>query len=268
MAIQPPADDDDDYELELEPVDPEIIAHHQARAQHAVESAVKTIDVDELYEGQSAYSDLDLDLSGLKSFRFTTRTLLLLTAIVAIGMTIRIMFGGCMMIFVGMMAAVAVGWYWVSRLEREKEVERARRREEFFANRGTVAAPVAPAAASAAPAKPASPFDDAPAGAVEGAPAAAEEGAPEKLPFFDVKFAFSTQELLITMTAVAVAFGLLTWITPSQSPKVLGAIALAGLITLGAGLQPHRLIVLGWGVLMAIYVGYSLLFATVLPTGP
>ena len=257
MAIQPPEDDDD--ELELEPVDPEIIAHHQARATHAVESAVKKIDVNELYEGHSNYSDLDLDLSGLKAFRFTTRTLLLLTAIVAIGMTIRLMFGGCMVIFVGMMAAVAVGWYWVSRLEREKEVERARRREEFFANRGAAGAPAAGAATSGAPAKPASPFDDAPAGA---------EPAPEKLPFFDVKFAFSTQELLITMTAVAIAFGLLTWIVPKESPKVLGAIALAGLVTLGAGFQPHRLIVLGWGVLMAIYVGYSLLFATVLPTGP
>lgn len=260
----PPPDDDDDYELELEPVDPEILAHHQARATHAVESAVKSINVDELYEGHSDYSDLDLDLSGLKSFRFTTRTLLLLTAIVAIGMTIRLMFGGCMVIFVGMMAAVAVGWYWVSRLEREKEVERARRREEFFASRGTAGAPAAGAAAAATPAKPASPFDETAAVGAE----AATPAEPEKLPFFDVKFAFSTQELLITMTAVAVAFGLLTWITPSQSPKILGAIALAGLVTLGAGFQPHRLIVLGWGVLMAIYVGYSLLFATVLPTGP
>ena len=246
---QPP-EDDDDFELELEPVDPEIIAHRQERVQHTVESAAKKIDVDELYEPRSDYSDLELDLSGLKSFRFTTRTLLLLTAVLAVGMTIRLMFGGCMLIFVAMLVTVALGWYWIGILERKQEAERLSRREAF--NARMAAHPKSPAAQAAATAqaaepKPASPFDD-------GAPT--EE--PEKRPFFDVDFAYSMQELLITSAAVAVAFGLLTWITKGHSPIVFGLVALAGIASLAVNFKPHRLVVLAWCALMVIYVGYGL----------
>jgi hypothetical protein len=256
--MQPP-EDDDDFELELEPVDPEIIAHRQERVQHTVESAAKKIDVDELYEPRSDYSDLELDLSGLKSFRFTTRTLLLLTAVLAVGMTIRLMFGGCMLIFVAMLVTVALGWYWIGILERKQEAERLARREAF--NARMAAHPKSPAAQAAATAqaaepKPASPFDD-------GAPT--EE--PEKRPFFDIQFAYSTQELLITITAVAIAFALITWVTKGHSPKVFGLIALAGIASLAMNFKPHRLVVLSWSILMAIYVAYSFVLV-MLPAKP
>jgi hypothetical protein len=258
MPPQPPEDDD---ELELEPVDPEILAHRQERAQHAVDSAVKKIDVDELYEPHSNYSDLELDLSGLKSFRFTTRTLLLVTAILAMGMTVKIMLGNCMMIFVGMLAAVAVGWYWVSKLDREQELERARRREEFLANTGKPAANAA-AATSASPSKPASPFDpEVPASA------AAEAEPIEKRPFFDVKFAFSMKELFITMTAVAVSLALLRWITPEYIAMLLGFVALGGLIANASGYEPPRLVVLGWWLLMVFYLAIGL-FSAAIPATP
>jgi hypothetical protein len=258
MPPQPP-EDDDDFELELEPVDPEIIAHQQARVQHTVESAVKKIDVDELYEGHSNYSDLELDLSGLKAFRFTTRTLLLLTGILAVGLTIRIILGGCMAIFVGMLAAVALGWYWVSKLDRQQELERIRRREEFFANKGK---PVAPGVtATAAPAQPASPFDPEPADV------AADVEPAEKRPFFDVKVAFSMKELFITMTVAAVAMGLSLLIAGEYLAMVLGLIALGGLIANASGYEPPRLVVLGWWLLMIFYLAVGLFTATN-ATGP
>ena len=253
MPPQPPEDDD---ELELEPVDPEILAHRQERAQHAVDSAVKKIDVDELYEPHSNYSDLELDLSGLKSFRFTTRTLLLITAILAIGLTIQLMWDGCMVIFLGMIAAVSFSWYWVGKLDREKEVERLRRREEFFANRDK---PVAPAAATAAPSAPSSPFDPEPAIAAEAEPV-------EKRPFFDVKFAFSMQELFITMTAAAVAMGLSMLMPREYLAMILGLIALGGLVTNASGYEPPRLVVLGWWPLMVFYLAVGLFAAMEKPT--
>ncbi len=259
MPPKPP-EDDDDFELELEPVDPEIIAHAQARGQHVVESAVKKIDVDELYEGHSSYSDLELDLSGLKSFRFTTRTLLLITAILAIGMTVYLMWDGCMVIFLGMLAAIAFGWYSVSKQDRQKELDRARRREEFFANKGQPAAGAAATAASTA--KPASPFDPEAA-----APAAVDAEPAEKRPFFDVKFAFSMQELFITMTAVAVSLALLRWITPEYLAVILGFVALGGLITNASGYEPPRFVVLGWWLLMVFYLAVGL-FAAATPTTP
>jgi hypothetical protein len=258
MSPQPPEDDD---ELELEPVDPAILAHRQERAQHAVESAVKKIDVDELYEPHSNYSDLELDLSGLKSFRFTTRTLLLITAILAIGMTVYLMLGGCMMIFVGMLTAIAAGFYWTSKQDRQNELERIRRREEFLANKDKQAAG-APAAAAASASKPASPFDP------EAQSAAAIEPEPvEKRPFFDVKFAFSMKELFITMTAVAVSLALLRWITPEYIAMLLGFVALSGLIANASGYEPPRLVVLGWWLLMVFYLAIGL-FAAANPTGP
>lgn len=257
MPPQPPEDDD---ELELEPVDPEIIAHRQERVQHVVESAVKRIDVDELYEGQSSYSDLELDLSGLKSFRFTTRTLLLLTAILAIGMTVYLQWGGCMVVFVGMLAAVAVGWYWVSKLDRQQELERARRREEFFAAKGQPAAGAA-AATVGSPSKAASPFDPELA-----APAAVEAEPAEKRPFFDVKFAFSMQELFITMTAAAIAMGLSLLMPREYLAMILGLVALGGLITNASGYEPPRLVVLGWWLLMVFYLAVGLFAAMEKPT--
>jgi hypothetical protein len=251
MPQQPP-EDDDDFELELEPVDPEIIAHAQARGQHVVESAVKKIDVDELYEGHSTYSDLELDLSGLKSFRFTTRTLLLITAILAIGMTVYLTFGGCMVIFVGMLAAVALGWYWVSKLDRQQELERTRRREEFFASKSQPAS----AASATTSAKPASPFDP------ESTSPAASIEPTEKRPFFDVKFAFSMKELFITMTVVAMAMGLSKLIAGEYLAMLLGFIALGGLITNASGYEPPRFVVLGWWLLMVFYLAVSLFAAT------
>jgi hypothetical protein len=257
---QPP-EDDDDFELELEPVDPEIIAHAQARGQHVVESAVKKIDVDELYEGHSNYSDLELDLSGLKSFRFTTRTLLLITAILAIGMTVKLVLGGCMVIFLSMLAAVALGWPWVSKLDRQQELERARRREEFFAAKGQSAGGAAAAIATST-SKPASPFDPEVA-----APSAADAEPEEKRPFFDVKFAFSMKELFITMTVVAVAMGLSKLIAGEYLAMILGFIALGGLITNASGYEPPRLVVLGWWLLMVFYLAVGL-FAAANPTTP
>ena len=256
MPPQPPEDDD---ELELEPVDPEILAHRQERAQHAVDSAVKKIDVDELYEPHSNYSDLELDLSGLKSFRFTTRTLLLITAILAIGLTIQLMWDGCMVIFLGMLAAIAAGYYWTSKQDRQNELERIRRREEFLANKGKQTAG-APIATSTSPSQPASPFD-------HEAPATADAEPAEKRPFFDVKFAFSMKELFITTTAAAVAMGLSMLMPREYLAMILGLIALGGLLTNASGYEPPRLVVLGWWLLMVFYLAIGL-FAAANPATP
>ena len=252
MPPQPPEDDD---ELELEPVDPEILAHQQARAHHAVESAVKKIDVDELYEPHSNYSDLELDLSGLKSFRFTTRTLLLITAILAIGMTVYLTFGGCMMIFIGMLTAIAAGFFWTSKQDHQNELDRIRRREEFLANKGKPAVAAATAAST-------SPFDpEVPAATT------ADAEPTEKRPFFDVKFAFSMKELFITMTIIAVAMGLSLLMPREILAMLLGFVALGGLIANTSGYEPPRLVVLGWWLLMVFYLAVGL-FAAANPTGP
>jgi hypothetical protein len=221
-----PPPDDDEGELELEPVDPEILAIERQRAQHRTEAAVGRIDVDELYGDASHHSDLGVDLSGLRQFRFTTRHLLILTAVLAIVLSLYIRLRACMSLFVLGVVAVAGGWIWVWRQERQRDIERARRREEFFS--GALPSPTS----------------------LEAAEAALEPPARR----FDVHFGFSLRELLITMTVAAVAVGLLRWLGPEVLALVLGVVAVVGLVVHFAGFEPPGLVVLGWWLLLVIYL--------------
>jgi len=220
-----PNDDDEDYELE--PIDPDILALEKARGSKRTEAAVERIDVDELYGDTNDYSDLSVDLSQLKQFRFTTRHLLILTAVLAIVLTLFTLLNPIPAILVMAAVALAGGWFYASQLERRQQAERARRRAEFFRD-GDKLAELADASL-------------------------AEEAAQPRL---DFKFAFSMKELFITMTVAAVAVGIFT-ITggPEVVSMIFGALALAGLIALALGAEPPRLVVLGWWLSLVIYLG-------------
>src|SRR5690348_7867246 len=114
----PSSDDDDDYELELEPVDPEILRLERERSQQRSEAAVARIDVNEIYGDTSQYSDLDVDLSGLKQFRFSTQHLLILTAVLALVLTVYRLRGGVQTVSILAAVLLAGGWWWASLLER------------------------------------------------------------------------------------------------------------------------------------------------------
>jgi hypothetical protein len=221
-------DDDDDGELELEPVDPEILAQERERARQKTNAAVGQIDVDELYGDTGSYSDLRVDWSTWRQFRFTTRHLLILTALLAILLTMFLLLGGVKAMALVVVVALAGGWLWASRLERQQAAERARRREEFFADRK-------------------GPSD----ATIASVPADSAE--PRRLrPEF--KFAFSMKELLITMTAAAVVVALAGWIGLSELAAVCGMLALLGLVLQAVGYDPPRLFVLGWWLVLVIYL--------------
>jgi hypothetical protein len=229
---QPPAnDDDDDYELELEPVDPEVLEHERQRAAKLTETATSRVDVDELYGDAGAYSDLELDLSQLKQFRFTTRHLLIATALLAILLTIFRLNTATNAIVVIAAVLLAAGWIYTLRLERKQEAERARRRAEFF---GEPVEEVAVAMDAEAPPRP------------------------------EFKFAFSLKELLITTGVAAVVMALLRIIGPNALSMGLGLIALAGIAANAMGYDPPRHIVLGWWILLVMYLLVGL-FAIVAP---
>ena len=92
MADQPPDEDDDDFELELEPVDPEILAMERQRGQQKTDEAVAKVDFDEI-DRERTYGDYDIDWSQLRNFRFTTRHLLIVTAMLALGLTLHVQLG-------------------------------------------------------------------------------------------------------------------------------------------------------------------------------
>lgn len=236
MAEINPPDDNDDYELELEPVDPEILAQAKLRANQRTETAVERIDVDKLYGETSDYSDLTVDWSGLKQFRFTTRHLLILTALLAIVLTLRTLLESLFKtIAVLAVVLLAGGWYWSSRLERRQQLARARRRAEFFGE-GDAIDKMADASLAVETYRPLSEF----------------------------KFAFSMKELFITMTVAVVLVAGFTALGPKVMAITFGAVAVAGLIAHVAGADPPHLVVLGWWLSLVIYfaVGVYQLFWT------
>jgi hypothetical protein len=234
MADKPPLDDDDDLELELEPVDPEILAHERQRSAQKTDEAVSRIDVDELFRA-SDHSDLSVGWESWKQFRFGTRHLLVLTALLAIVLTLKQLLGGCSTIFVVCVLALGAGWFYVLQVERRIEADRQRRKREFVAALGRPAEP--PMVAGVDPAQ--------------------AEGRPR----LDFKFAFSLQEVFITMTVVAVMLALIRMFGPHNMAVALGLIALVGLVVQAAGLEPPRVVVLGWWMLLVLYLAVGLVAA-------
>jgi len=235
-----PDPDDDDFELELEPVDPEILAHSQRRVEEKTDEALRRVDVDELVrKPDGGYGDYDVDWSALRQFRFTTRHLLILTAVLAFCMTLYLSFDGCMAIFIGSLIVIGFGWFGVYRIERREKKERERLRREIEAALGRNK----PAAEN--------PWTD-----DEAAVAAAA------LPRKDFRFAFSLKQVFITMTVAAIVLGVLTVVGLKALTITLGACALAGLAVQTFGwFDPPPAVVLAWWMMLVLYLCLGLLIA-------
>jgi hypothetical protein len=235
MSDRPPPDEDDDFELELEAVDPEILAHERLRGQQKTDEAIAKVDIDELYKKPENF-EYDVEWSKLRQFKFTTRHLLILTAVLAFGLTLKMTLGGCMALFVAALLAIAAGWYAVVRVERREAAERERRRREFDAARA--ASPIAVA---------------------QGASVWIEESRPPRPEF---RFAFSLKQVFITMTVAAVMLGMLLLAGPKALVITLGVLSLVGLAVQTFGwFDPPPGVVFGWWMLLMLYLALGLLTA-------
>jgi hypothetical protein len=233
-----PPEDDDDFELELEPVDPAILEHERQRAQRKTDEAITKATFDELQEQRPdlGYGDYDIDLSKLRQFRFTTRHLLILTAVLAVGLTLTRLVSGCMAIFIATMALLGVAWYMIYRKERAAALDLERRRREFLAARGSTKE--------------------------AGLPTAAEAWVPDPQPVREFRFAFSMRQLLIAMTASAVFLAVFQYINPKALTITLGVVALVGIAVQTMGwFDPPPVVVFAWWVLLACYLALGLLTA-------
>ena len=221
----PDDDDDDDIELELEAVDPEILEHERQRAQRKTDEAIASINPDELFpDANSEGLGLGIDWESWKQFRFTTRHLLILTAMLAMVMTLfKAVANPCSGVFILGVVALAAGWWWVMRQERQHALERARRREEFFGATGAATIPAV----------------------------AVDPGAAKWRPEFS--FSFSMKELFGAMTAAAVLMAIMAWLGPEKMALLLGLIALAGVVLLMVVDVP-RVVVLAWWILLLLYL--------------
>jgi hypothetical protein len=231
MPNRPPIDDDD-AELELEPVDPGILEMERQRGQRHTDEAVAKIDLDELHQDRDQ-DGYDVDWGKLRQFRFSTRHLLIVTAVLAIAMSLHRSLGLGLTLFIMLVGGVAAGWMAVFRRDRQRDAERQRRREEFLANRD--------------------------AGAAAALASSDDSEAPRQQEF---KFAFSLKQAFITMTAAAVMLGILRLIGLETLTLTLGVLAAAGLLVLMVGkLEAAPALVFGWWVLLVLYLLFGLVQA-------
>jgi hypothetical protein len=185
--------------------------------------------VDELFR-KGDYEDLDVDFSSLRQFRFTTRHLLILTAVLSVVMTFFQVFHQCTATFIIGVIALAGGWFWVMREERKQEEARQRRKRELLA--GGVG-------------QGDSTFDE------------LEEEAPQG--GFSFKFQFSMKQVLIAFAVASVLLAILSFVAPDELAVFLGMIAFLGLVIHAMGFDPPPAVILGWWILLVLNIAMGLL---------
>ena len=233
------ADPGEDDELELEPIDPEILEHQRRRAVQKVREAEDAGDINEAYESVDQRDPISLE--ELKRFRFNTRHLLLLTAVVAVALSLKSLFGA----FITFCAALAVAWWLVKRQEKMRlaEIDRHRRRE------------IARTAARRARED-----GEPPSSLPEEAFARVNDqwdASSARLPAFE--FSFSLKQLFVALTVAAVVLGLVRMVGgPQNAALLLGLVALIGLVVQALGFDAPQQLVLGWWLILVLYILLSL----------
>jgi hypothetical protein len=233
MTENDPLSDGDEYELE--PIDPEILEHERQQAEQKTRQAESAFDIDKVYDELESTDPVTWD--DLQGFRFTTRHLLIVTALLAMVLTL-VKLNQCMGLFVAGAATLAAGWYFVLRKERREGVERARHRQEvdrrFAAERGETVD-------------------------VGQLPTKVDEPEPETAVGPAFHFSFSMKEMLGAMTVAAVLFALVRGLGgPNNAATLLGLIALTGLVVHLMGFDPPHVVVLGWWLLLVFYIVVSI----------
>ena len=240
--------EDDDFEYELEPPDPTVLDAEKRRAAEVVDSVRKSIDIDQIYRDIENRDTEVLDewLSRARGYRFQfqIKHLLILTAIVAVLLTLRHLGVSLITFFVvsGMLLVGGITLYlqW----QEKKRLEAAdRRRQKMYAERR--------AALDAARHAPGAPVP-----AVETL-SPIEEVGPVARPVY--RFRFSLAQFMIAITCAALILGFVTMLGgPSNAATLCGFIALVGLVVHVLGYEPPEVVAFVWWVMLLMYVGLSI----------
>jgi hypothetical protein len=245
-------DSESDDELELEPPDPEVLAAEQRQAAEAINAHRKAIDINEVYNDLDANRDNMIVAEWLARwrgyrFQFQIRHLLILTAVVALLLAVRHWIYLGTLFIVGIMLAVAGISLYLKLEENKRQEEADRRRQKMYAERRAHQAGRSVPPSEAKPSEPEPP------------PQPAQDRAPP-LRVRDFRFQFSLSQLLIAFTVAAVLLGFgAAFAGASSLATICILVVLAGLIVPAMGLRPPDVVVFGWWMLLALYVGLSFL---------
>jgi hypothetical protein len=254
--------EDDDAELELEPPDAEVIAAEERRAKEAIEASMMSVDIDEVYRDADRRDGGEILDKWARNFRFQfqVKHLLIATAVLAIVMTLwRLeILGQTLALF--FMISIVAAYMYLQWLEKKQQDEADRRRQEMYArqrayfdrrNRGPVGPEEAAAKAEHAVEPPPMPL-----------PNEADVAWREATARQTFRFQFSLRQLLLAMAGAAVVFGLMQFFGgPWNTATMLGMLALAGLVIHATGFDPPEIVILGWWLILVLYVLMSIVAA-------
>lgn len=259
--LSTPKDADDGDEYELEPPDPEVIAAEERHARQVIDASQATIDIDEIYQDAGRQRSEEILENWFRDFkfrwRFRVKHLLIATAVLAILLTLA-KWGalGTVAVF-AVMFSVAGLFFYLQWQERKAEEEAARRRREMYARRRTHMEKIAQGGTAVAP--------DAETPSAKSAPpvpTTTEDEWKEATASEKFRFRFSVGQMMIALTTAAIIFGLVRALGgPSNTATILGFVALVGLVIHAAGFEPPSVIVLGWWLVLVLYVLLSILAA-------
>jgi hypothetical protein len=251
----PTPPDDDEYELEIEPPDETIEAK---RRRDILASQEARIDIDEIYQEAERDRGDEILQAWLKDykFRFGLRELLIATAIVALAVALvqLHLFWTAVIVLFGL--SVASLYFYLALQERKHQEEAARKREAIYAQRREKFKAQAPGQPT--PARDITPVEIAPEVSESMDEIATSIEQPiEREP---LRFQFSMRELAIAITVSAISLGLVRLIGgPTVAATVFGAISIAGLLAFVTRLEPPRVVLFGWWVILLMYVLLTLL---------
>jgi hypothetical protein len=240
--------EDDDFEYELEPPDPDVLDVEKRRAAEVVESVKKSIDIDQIYRDIENRDTEVLDqwLARARGYRFQfqIKHLLILTAVVAVLLTLRHL-GVNLITFVVVSGMLLIGGItlYLQWLEKKRLDEADRRRHKMYAERRA-----ALNAGAHGTIKPVPPVDTlAPVETVE----------PVARPIY--RFRFSLAQFMIAITCAALILGFVTMLGgPSNAATLCGFIALVGLVVHALGYEPPEVVAFVWWMILLMYVGLSI----------
>ena len=130
--------DDDEGDLELEPLDPELIAAEERRAAEAIEVHRTAIDINEVYRDVDASRDSEIVKDLVKRFgnfriQFGTKHLLILIALAAVVLIFRESLVTLAILSVmGLVVGLTLYLKWE---ESKRQEEAQRRRQKMYADR-------------------------------------------------------------------------------------------------------------------------------------
>ena len=255
-----PDDEDDGQDYQLEPPDAEVLAAEERRAKEAIDATKAAIDIDAIYrEADRAHGDEILE-QWVRDFhfRFQVKHLLIGTAVLAIILTLaKLRILGTMLVILVMLSVAGV-YLYLQWQEKKRRDEADRRREALYARRRAHHKKTTGAASE----DDAAGFDPEAGKAPAPLPNEVDEAWQEAMRREKFRFRFSLRQLLATMVVAALVMGIVHFMgSPANAAIMLGVVALAGLVIHAVGVEPPGILVLGWWLVLVMYVVVSIVAA-------